>query len=394
MKLGEQIRTLFMVGLILSVTFLLPVVLHAEVPHQLSYQGYLTDDLGDPLNGDYLMIFSIYDVPGGGTALWNESQGSVRVTNGIFNVYIGLNPTGNPFPTDLFDGQRWLGVTVDTDDEMVPRQLLTSTPFAKRAEVADRVKDGVIETIHLANDAVTADKIDSGAVSSSHLQDGAAINEIKDDDGAGSGLDADTLDGMQASSFVSTGSDYGRSGVAGNLYEGSMTLTQRYINQSGDDMIGRFTASVTPFDSGWHEAIKGSLLAGGSNVGAGVFGYAEGYNAYGVRGSAVGASGVGVYGEAPNGIGVHGEATGFNGIGVLGETADSGAWAIGGVASYTGDAATYGGFFDAAGGNSRGVYGRATNDGNFTNYGGYFTAAGSTGRGVFGEASGEFGYGV
>jgi hypothetical protein len=220
-----------------------------------------------------------------------------------------------------------------------------------------------------------------------------------------------------------------------------MTLTQRYINQSGDDMIGRFTASVTPFDSGWHEAIKGSLL-GGDAVGAGVYGYTEGSSAHGVHGGAVGTNGVGVYGEttgasgrgvyglaentgdvynfggyfeargthgtgvegnAPGTVGcgvfgfasntgnvynygVYGVALGTNGRGVFGVATGTSGLAVYGNASNTGTATNYGGYFEAAGGNSRGVYGRATNDGNFTNYGGYFTAAGSTGRGVFGEA--------
>jgi hypothetical protein len=294
---------------VLAMVAALPTTAIGEVPHQISYQGYITDGLGNPLDGEYWFLFSIYDVPTGGTALWYENP-HVRVMNGVYNVHLGLNPLGNPFPEGLFDGQRWLGVAVESDPEMVPRQLLTSTSFSKRAAVADSVEDGVITTIHLANDAVTGDKIDDGAVSSSHIQDGAVLSEILDDAGSGSGLDADKLDGLDASAFLSTGSDYGRYNIAGNLYEGTTTLTNKYVNQSGDDMIGRFTASVTPFDTDWNEAIKGSLLAGSSDVGAGVFGYAEGASAYGIRGSAIGANGVGVYGEttSSSGTGIKGQA--------------------------------------------------------------------------------------
>ncbi len=178
-----------------------PFKAFSEVPKQINYQGYLTNDVGSPVEGDIQMVFSIYDVPTAGTALWWEDQ-TVLVINGIYNVQIGQDPTSNPFPANLFDGQRWLGVTVESDAEMMPRQSLTSTPFAMRAAVPDSVEDGVIETIHLASYAVTGDKIDNGAVSSSHIQDGSVITEILDDDGSGSGLDADNLDGHDTAYFA------------------------------------------------------------------------------------------------------------------------------------------------------------------------------------------------
>lgn len=51
-------------------------------------------------------------------------------------------------------------------------------------------------------DSVTSAMITNGAVSSSDLQDGATLAEIADDDGAGSGLDADTLDGISSAGFA------------------------------------------------------------------------------------------------------------------------------------------------------------------------------------------------
>jgi len=49
----------------------------------------------------------------------------------------------------------------------------------------------------------------------------------------------------------------------------------------------------------------------------------------------------------------------------------------------------YGGYFTAAGGGGRGVFGEASESGNpmIANYGGYFTSAGDWGLGVYGEAS-------
>ena len=406
MKQRTSMRIAVTLLVIITLLAALPFKGFCEVPHQISYQGNITDSLGNPIDGEYRMLFSIYDVPNDGTALWQENQ-RVSVIAGVYNIHLGINPTGNPFPANLFDGQCWLGVAVESDLEMVPRQLLTSTPFAKRAAVADRVADGAIETIQLARDAVTGDKIDDGAVSSSHIQDGAVLSEILDDAGSGSGLDADKLDGLEASAFMASGADY-------------------WVNETGDDMTGRLRVSVTPFDSAWNEAVRGSLLAGGSDVGAGVFGYSEGASAYGVRGSAVGSSGVGVYGEASGagGTGVHGEsalyglygeATGSSGIGVYGKSPVYGMF---GEGSDTGNVINYGGYFRANGYNGfgvfglspgasgegihgtatgnygRGVVGLATYTGDTTVVGGHFTAYSINGRGVYGESKGETGRGV
>jgi hypothetical protein len=45
-------------------------------------------------------------------------------------VQIGQDPGGNPFPDTLFEGPRWLGVSVGSDPQMIPRQPLTSVPYA------------------------------------------------------------------------------------------------------------------------------------------------------------------------------------------------------------------------------------------------------------------------
>jgi hypothetical protein len=53
-------------------------------------------------------------------------------------------------------------------------------------------------TLEINADAL---RVKAGGIGSSHLTDGAALAEILDDDGAGSGLDADLLDGEHASAI-------------------------------------------------------------------------------------------------------------------------------------------------------------------------------------------------
>ena len=100
----------------------------ASVPEMINYQGVLTDGEGNPLNTTVEMTFAIYDAASGGTALWSETHPSVQVNGGLFNVLLG---SVNPISSDIFDGSdRWLGLAVDDDPEMVPRQQIASVPYA------------------------------------------------------------------------------------------------------------------------------------------------------------------------------------------------------------------------------------------------------------------------
>lgn len=410
------------VGLLLLLT-IVPAVSHAAVPQQINYQGMLTDSTGNPVpDGDYGMIFIIYDAPTGGAELWSVSQ-TVTVTKGIYNVILDLGYDLPP-PPEFFDRDLYLGVTVGTDAEMTPRQKFTSTPFAFKAQKADIVADGAITSAMIANDAVDTDKVANNAITSAKIVDGT-VSAADISGGPGSGLDADTLDGLQASSFLSTVSDYGRLDVSSTLYEGSQSLTSKYVNEIGDDMTGRLTVTrPNSGPTGWQEAIKGSLL-GSATLGAGVYGYSEGDSAHGVHGGAIGASGTGVYGEATGSgsRGVYGNSVGASGTGVYGEATDSNGYGVQGLASATGEAMGTGGYFSAngrlgigvfgivggqnamgvvgssygsnadgvrglaAGEYGRAVYGEATNEGVYGNYGGYFIARGEYGEGVYGEAT-------
>ncbi|OGA43980.1 MAG: hypothetical protein A3G25_00080 [Betaproteobacteria bacterium RIFCSPLOWO2_12_FULL_63_13] len=62
---------------------LLGGIAQAQVPQRINYQGYLGNASGQPINVPVPMVFKLYDVASGGTALWTETQASVAVTNGI-----------------------------------------------------------------------------------------------------------------------------------------------------------------------------------------------------------------------------------------------------------------------------------------------------------------------
>jgi microcystin-dependent protein len=95
----------------------------------INYQGYLADSGGAAVNGPVSIVFSLYAVETSGAPLWSETQNAVTVTDGLFSVLLG---SVTPLGQSLFDGNPnlWLGVTVGADEEMTPREKLSSAPFA------------------------------------------------------------------------------------------------------------------------------------------------------------------------------------------------------------------------------------------------------------------------
>jgi len=120
-----------MFSVIIILVFLASLSL-AEIPKLINYQGMLTDDSGDPIDGNPNIIFRIYDDTTGGTQKWTETHSGVPVTNGLFNVILGSNV---PIDTLSFSQQYWLEVQVD--DDTMPRIQFTSVGYAYRAQWAD-----------------------------------------------------------------------------------------------------------------------------------------------------------------------------------------------------------------------------------------------------------------
>ncbi|MDP3543632.1 MAG: hypothetical protein Q8T11_14270 [Elusimicrobiota bacterium] len=110
------------------------------LPLRIPFQGKLVDPTTNaPRNGSISMQFRLYDAPTGGSALFTETQ-AVAVNNGVFSVQIG---TTSRLDADLFSGaSAYLGITVESDSEMLPRQPLSMTPYAFTA--MQLVNDGDI----------------------------------------------------------------------------------------------------------------------------------------------------------------------------------------------------------------------------------------------------------
>jgi len=132
------------------------VTIAADVPQLINVQGKLTDAVGDPVaDGPYSVLFSIYDVVTGGTDLWHETR-TVTVSDGLFSISLGVSTT---IPPSLFDNtDLWLGIKVESDDEMTPRQRLTTAPYAFRVAGSSVgggwVDDGAVVRLETNTDRV------------------------------------------------------------------------------------------------------------------------------------------------------------------------------------------------------------------------------------------------
>jgi hypothetical protein len=129
----------------------------ANVPQLLNYQGYLADSSGSPLDTQVTIQFVIYDDSLAVTPLWQQSFSDVEIDAGRFQVLLGSDGS---LDDSIFSGpNRFLGITVGGDAEMVPRTRIVSVPYGLRSST---VVDNVL-LVGPAADTVQLDP-DSGLV--------------------------------------------------------------------------------------------------------------------------------------------------------------------------------------------------------------------------------------
>ncbi|GMR21612.1 MAG: hypothetical protein BMS9Abin36_2214 [Gammaproteobacteria bacterium] len=280
---------------IVTLLYLFTLPAQAAIPDDLDYQGYLTDSSGSPVNSSVNVTFLLYNVGSGGIALWGDTQ-SVAVNNGLFTVKLG--GPGNPFPLGLFNAPLWLGIDVAGDGEMSPRITFSSAAFAHKADDAFTLEgssaSSLDQSAHVTNTGnphgVTATQ--TGAISSAsftlHTDDASAhhskttsFTDLTDQaadaqlpaaiardaeimptvlggDGSGSTLDADLLDGLNSTAFMTSGTDIwvnttgdtmtGGLNVLGNVGIGTTTPGEKLAISlgAGSGNIASFSASNNP----------------------------------------------------------------------------------------------------------------------------------------------------
>jgi hypothetical protein len=126
--------------LVVLTVALMPIAAWAEAPGLISYQGALTDEYDAALDTTVAMTFSIYDDSTGSGLIWTETQPSVAVSAGLFNVLLGRYVA---IEDTVFDEpERWLGVQVGGDPELEPRERFASAAYALHAAGGGGGDDG------------------------------------------------------------------------------------------------------------------------------------------------------------------------------------------------------------------------------------------------------------
>ncbi len=161
----------------LTILFLLIVLItvtsSAQIPRVLSYQGMLTDSIGNPKpDGAYMITFRLYELNESGSEIWSE-QKTLQVKRGLFSTTLGDQ---DPFGDDVkFDRAYWLGLQVESEPELSPRIPLTAVGYSLNSTKSDTAKFAhstaqqmFVDSARIAgtipNNTITSDKILDGTI--------------------------------------------------------------------------------------------------------------------------------------------------------------------------------------------------------------------------------------
>ena len=222
----------------MAVLFVLAGPVSAEVPFVLSYQGYLTDSVGNPVTGDWTVTFGLFHDANGGEAFHIETI-DLTTQLGLFNAPLGADPDNLLDHTQLADGEAYLEITIETDVGPVvldPRQKVISNPFSFYAQTA------------LDADMLGGETVDSFVTV-------AQIPEVC--------ITPDTLEAALEELGFSPSGTYGDDDVAGYLVENGFNPCACY----GEDDVAAFLLAAGyvpgPHFSGSYEDLIGAPDAAG-----------------------------------------------------------------------------------------------------------------------------------
>ena len=224
----------------------------SAVASVIPIQGRLTDENGNPINGSRIITFSLYPQSWATTPVCQDDD-PVDMENGLFSAEMDHCTASD------IDGKRlYLGIQVEGNAEMTPREAISPVPYAYSLRPA---------------------AIISGSTS-------VAILHIENWHASGRGLRAYAMD-EHGTNYGIVGASKSPNGYGGYFYN----------NGGGTALYGK-AITTTGAAYGVHgksEADDGRGVYGESdNAGGGI----------GVEGSSI--VGTGVYGNAPDGYGVFG----------------------------------------------------------------------------------------
>ena len=370
-------------------------------PRLLNYQGFLTDTLGNPINNLSLSLsFAIFDSPSGGNQKWSETQASVVVIKGIFNVLLG---SVSPIPDSVFTAgtDRWLDLTV-AGQNLTPRTRITSAGYAYTAIYSDTAQYARSFSAHNhLGESWAATTINRALLMKIDRDTSSAVNGLMDsvlNTGTGTAYGGQFFAGGSGSGqkigIYATGSTYAgyfdgadgygvrANGATYGIYATSSSCAGRFY---GTGTYGIYaTGSATSTYAGYFYGLGTyGIYARGGSTSAGYFEGTGTYGVYATGGSSCagyfeGTGNYGIYVTGGSTYGVYVSATNPSAYGVYATGSTYGIYATSsscagrfyGTGTYgiyaTGSAtSTYAGYFNGLG--TYGVYATGST------YAGYFS---------------------
>jgi len=379
---------------LLVLVFLVSIAF-AQVPRKISFQGVLTDTVGNPRpDGTYSLTFRIYDASSGNPPLWTEAR-TVSVKRGLLSVLLGET---TPIPESVkFDRPYWLGIQLGSSAELSPRTELTAVGYSFRsvradtAQFAKEIAPGtVVRVVNGITDEVTL-------VPGSNVSINAIGNTLRISAGVAGGSLRFPLADTSASDeavLALTNTGYGGA-ISGESKQGGIGVSgqSNYVAVSGYSTGATGVQGGGPTRGVYGLSDLGTGVDGGHTLQTGTSPGVHGWSAsqqagaVGVLGE-ITSSSPGVFSVAVKGLN---KGTDASGVGVWGEQTGSG-YGVYGVTSGTDGRGVYG-VATANSGSNYGVYGETTSGTGGT--GVYGVARGSgLHKGVHGEITGGIGFGV
>lgn len=250
----------------------------ATVGDAITYQGYLTDENLEPLEGTFSMRFRIYNAQNGGTLLWDSGNMNVGVTEGLFAARLAI-------AADIFNGEElWVAHNVG-GQLLSPRQEILPAPMAHTLRpgaiikgTANAFPNNYAVEVFLNNDVFAFNRgAIRGETTTGNAIYGLALN--------GRAVYGQTQDGYGVYGF--DGGSNANQGYAGYFY-----------STNGIGVYGYSNANRT------HPNILAPGVYGQSNQGVGVYGRGDtsgSYTFYNEGGYFDGGRGIYARGNAPDG---------------------------------------------------------------------------------------------
>ncbi|HXG00185.1 MAG TPA: hypothetical protein VNL69_05330 [Bacteroidota bacterium] len=227
----------------------------AQIPRTISYQGVVTDTLGNPKpDGTYSFTFRLYAGASGGSALWSETK-TLQVKRGLFSTLLGDQVV---FGSSLtFASPYWLSVQVASEPELSPRIPLSTVAYSIRASRADTASYALVAPLQtvvdsariagtVATNAVTSQKILDSTITGADVSPNAQLN----------------IRSVQTNTPISNHSYYHTNGTIGLATYLNSTYNSGMIGTYTDHPFQIYTSNSGP-------VITFSTGGAGGNVGIG-----------------------------------------------------------------------------------------------------------------------------